>query len=284
MNIVTVTWYDDLRQIILQAESMERFLTTPVVHYVVINNYHPNMKRWDQILTPYYNRHTLKLIKPPADVLVKGHSYLNQQTLKFWIGTIINDDYMLLDSKNFWIKETSMHEYQNFKHSAGTWNCDVDNYCTGYVSYAPFVELFCKKYNLKKLQKIPGISTPYIFSKKIIDKAGGFDTVTMWFLDLYKTKNMTDISEFLFYGHLVPPHEIDEIDQLCHVNYTIWSNEEHPFEILTNYFFENPHIKSISLHWRWLLKHKSDIDTINNWLSSIGLTTKLKTSHSNRWI
>ena len=81
----------------------------------------------------------------------------------------------------------------------------------------------------------------------------------------------------------LPPFISDD-NWMHEMEYSDIADEIESEDDLEKIIFENPHIKSISLHWRWLLKHKSDIDTINNWLSSIGLTTKLKTSHSNRWI
>ena len=61
MNLVTVTYYVDLRQMLIQAESINQHITG-ITHWVVVNSRFNNMDRWYKLLSPYYTKNKLKLI------------------------------------------------------------------------------------------------------------------------------------------------------------------------------------------------------------------------------
>ena len=103
MDLVTVTCDLDFNQMLLQAESISKFLK-PCTHWVVINDQHIDKEKWESALTPYYHNHTLKLFTPNWNSIPSDFGWAKQQAYKFVVSKYVNDDYLLLDSKNFFIK------------------------------------------------------------------------------------------------------------------------------------------------------------------------------------
>ena len=61
MYLATVTCNRDFQQMLLQAESIQRFLN-PCKHVIIINESYPDLDFWNRWLKPYYTNHELVIM------------------------------------------------------------------------------------------------------------------------------------------------------------------------------------------------------------------------------
>jgi len=114
-NLVTVTCNRDFHNMILQAESIQKFVE-PCTHWIVINEFdNLDIDKWDNTLKPYYTSHQYKILTP-NDFEIKSLTHgewHSQQFFKIAIANIINEDYLILDTKCFFIKPVSLDEWDS---------------------------------------------------------------------------------------------------------------------------------------------------------------------------
>jgi hypothetical protein len=113
MELVTVTCDRDFNQMVLQSHSINRFVISgmPIVHWVIIESSNKSMQEWKDVLSPFYQRHNLKLILGSSLIKVdeKIYGYFRQQMLKLLIANLVDDDtYLVLDSKNVFVRHCSL--------------------------------------------------------------------------------------------------------------------------------------------------------------------------------
>jgi len=122
MHLVTVTCNKDLNDMLLQAESIRKFLE-PCTHWVIVNDYSIDKKQWIESLQPYYTKHKLKILFPNYWATTLD-GYAKQNLYKLLISNLLDDDYIILDSKNFFIKKcnTELDEINHFISSIGLEN------------------------------------------------------------------------------------------------------------------------------------------------------------------
>lgn len=122
MHLATLTCNRDIRQTILQAESIQKFVS-PCTHWVIVNQYKitkSNKQRWQEYLQPYYTNHKLELVFPddlnfyklPYAKSRNGTTYFNGWKYQFTIANVIQDDYMCLTPKNLFIKSVELEKYR----------------------------------------------------------------------------------------------------------------------------------------------------------------------------
>jgi hypothetical protein len=110
MDLVTVTFSNDLALMKLQANSIDRFIAQPCVHWVVIEDDVFSMEKWASELSPYYTRHTLKLLK--NDLVLDRIGWIRQQVLKLTIADKIDAEfYLILDSKVFFVRPVDLDTF-----------------------------------------------------------------------------------------------------------------------------------------------------------------------------
>lgn len=114
-DIVTVVWLGDLNQVRMQAHSIDLFITDPITHWVIVQD-RSDCDLWIKELSKFYTRHELKVIPtllPDSEYdRPDRHGYRNQMLLKLMASTLIsNERYLVLDSKNFFIKQQSMNNW-----------------------------------------------------------------------------------------------------------------------------------------------------------------------------
>ena len=112
MDLVTVTCNRDFQHMLLQAESIQKFLE-PCHHWIVINEYEDlDIKKWQNVLSKFYTKHTYKILTPD-DFSMDATAYryrkwYGQQYFKLAISKFINKDYLILDTKSFFIRPDSL--------------------------------------------------------------------------------------------------------------------------------------------------------------------------------
>lgn len=115
MDLVTVTCNRDFQYMILQAESIQKFLE-PCKHWIIVNEYEDlDIDAWVKELDKYYTNHQYKIITP-NDFKINSLPYTKwhaQQYYKLAISTLIDTDYLILDTKNFFIRHCDLNQWDN---------------------------------------------------------------------------------------------------------------------------------------------------------------------------
>lgn len=214
MNLLTITCNRDKQQIILQAESIDKFVTNPITHYVIVNEEQCDLTEWYFELKPFYTKHRIVLLNKLKDsdygagiIGDSGDSlgWHSQQVQKLLFAYYLKEDYLITDSKNFFIKPIDLSIY------------NIDEYTAAPVApisklgiWAVTAKLYADFFNRKLLTHYPPINTPFKINHKFITESNS----TLFTKDtlpeaLYYTTTVEKIahnnpSEFLFYSYLIP--------------------------------------------------------------------------------
>jgi len=266
MDIVTVTCQRDLSQMLLQAESIQKFVD-PCRHWVIINDDLPDEDFWREQLTPFYTNHELILIK--ADVVrYPFHGYVRQQIYKFLICKNTSDKYLILDSKNFFIKPCSTQEWVDVK------GCGMpENFFNNTSIWKDLFSSYNKYLSFNASQTQIAIQTPYVFDATLLkNKIRNFDVFIEWFAN-----GNSMHSEFLFYSMLLEKYTGHKASRPRIKKSQILFPEA---KVDVSSFLEtvksNPSIKIFGFH-RTFLENQSALDKtyINEWIASLGLNQRL---------
>jgi hypothetical protein len=92
MELVTVVYSKEKELMELQAYTIDRYVTEPCIHWVIIEDPAKSRKYWYDLLSPYYTRHELRLITDTSDIdnWPKRVGWIRQQVLKLSIANQIN--------------------------------------------------------------------------------------------------------------------------------------------------------------------------------------------------
>lgn len=261
MDLVTVTCDLDFNQMLLQAESISKFLK-PCTHWVIINDQNIDKEKWEVALRPYYHNHTLKLLTPNWNNIPSDYGWAKQQAYKFIISKYLDNDYLLLDSKNFFIKSTDINEWHDIQ------GCGIsEDLLSKGDKWMPTVQAYATKLNVAPSSTITCMQTPYVFKIAEIKKLGNIDLFAEWFLNQPVVP-----SEFIFYSHLIN-YKTDAHPKYKHV--TLWPRYGEVTKKQLDNLNCNQDIKVIGLHRRYLEKlNFEQLNIINCWLNELGLENK----------
>lgn len=124
MYLATVTCYRDFPQLLLQAESIQKFVE-PCKHVIVINQDNADVDFYYRWLKPYYTNHELVIIpkidyfypvkglKSSLELIGTSVEWRIQQLQKLLLAYEFDDNYVLLDSKNFFVKPININYWDN---------------------------------------------------------------------------------------------------------------------------------------------------------------------------
>lgn len=282
MYLATVTCNRDFQQMLLQAESIQRFLS-PCKHVIIINESQPDLEFWNRWLKPYYTNHELVIIPRieysyPSSVLGSRDRYgeidstssgwRSQQLQKMLLAYEYEDDYLLLDSKNFFIKPTELSEWDISIGSGSFLRFGADHHFCG--TFKKYSELF-----EKDIEYYTGPYTPFkvkrepLVSKCKISELG---------YKLFYTEHHTiPASEGIFYSFLAE----DEINQRVGIPFvkslTVWGPDKTNFYKKLFEMLMDPEIKVAALHREILsTMNLQDTKILDFWLNSkLGFTNKI---------
>ena len=197
MDLVTVTCALDLPAVILQAHSIDQFVTNPVTHWIILEDDVLPSEQWQQDLAPFYTRHNLKLINNIA-LTQDLPGWQRQQILKFMIAEHITvHDYLILDSKNFFIKSTNLDQWPIAE------GChDVTDTPPGCL-FHPWMEYLTHNYNLPVYKHHWNSITPYRVKTETVKHI-----LKLNLPEMFKNSPSTWISEFLLYSRFVNQQNI----------------------------------------------------------------------------
>ena len=263
MDLLTVTCQQDKIQMLLQAESVQKFLK-PCKHWVIINDPSVCLEQWHELLSPYYENHQLILIDSStikSDFKSEKGGWSRQQYFKFAAFDLIDDDYLILDSKNFFIKPTDINE----------WNTVIGNGTIAdfksNASWEETIVAYANHLNIPVIFNQLSIVTPFVFQKKVLDSIENYREFLNWFV----SQNVIE-SEFLYYSMLLRKQDI--FPQTSQQPKFHLLTQTYGFEIfeLCKLFFDKDHIKVAGIHRSMLNKFNNDEQqSFDKWLKSKGL-------------
>jgi len=282
MYLATVTCNRDFQQMLLQAESIQRFLN-PCKHVIIINESVPDIDFWYRWLKPYYTNHELVII-PRIDYAYPSGSigtrtnygeidavssgWRSQQLQKMLLAYKYEDDYLLLDSKNFFIKPTDLSEWDISIGSGSFIRFGADiHFCGTFKKYSELFE--------KDIEYYTGPFTPFKIKREpLVSKC---KISELGYKLFYPEHYSVPASEGIFYSFLVE----DEINQLVDIPFvkslTVWGDDKADLHKKLFEMLMEPEIKVVGIHREILstISHK-DVKIIDFWLNSkLGFTNKI---------
>lgn len=280
MYLATVTCNRDFQQMLLQAESIQRFLN-PCKHVIIINESNPDIDFWRRWLEPYYTKHEL-IIRPRieyaypcssmgtrdryGEVDATSNGWRTQQIQKMLLAYEYDDDYLLLDSKNFFIKPADLSEW-DIAIGSGTY-CGFGAIHSFVGTYKKYTELFGRD-----IDYYTGPFTPFKVKREpLISKC---TKAELGYKLFYPENFGVPASEGIFYSFLVE----DEINMYAGTPFikskTVWIDEHITLPKTLFDTTNNPEIKVMALHREILSKiNSTELKLIELWLngkSHVGL-------------
>lgn len=264
MDLVTVTCFDDRHQMLLQAESIQKFLE-PCTHWVIVNDPEIDQSFWETLLSPFYKKHELKLVFPNWNTFPHGTGHDKQQCYKFWISKFIDTNYLLLDSKNFFVKPSKLDEWAGVLGS-GKWQIFED---TLFHRWNPTFERYRSKLGINKITTQLAVQTPFLVDKDILNCFGNLDEFLLWF------NSQEDIphSEFLYYSLIAEKNGFFENKPISNINiyFTLWKHESPNITQFTEIIDNTPTIKVVGLNKLYLSKLDAEnLTKLREWLHLTG--------------
>lgn len=285
LPIITVTYKRDKWAVALQCNSIERFVTTPITHYIIIQD-NSDYDEWYCLLSQIYKKHNLVLLnkQKAPELFMKPRyendiSFLNiqgyyeQQYIKLLTPCIINHSKSLsLDSKNLFIKETNLQEFLNEEggeHLIETNNLlAIKHPCI--FRYSDWFNYIDSKLGTSRPEILYFAGTPFVFLTKNIQKILSKVDINQFFLDAIDKSIM--ISEYHLYNYFVTQNFTSK-------KWSIGFNGFNPTDL--NKILLDKNILFIFTLYRDSVKNKLRKIIIQNFLIKLGLDKKLVLSATN---
>ena len=304
MDIVTVTCNRDIRQTLIQAESIQKFVS-PCRHWVIVNQWQiteSHKQRWRNYLKPFYTKHKLVLYFPedltkPNKVYEYAHrhsEYWGGFKYQFLIAPEIQDDYLVLNAKNFFIKPSNIEDFRNIVGSS----CVDWDYHRGVSRYPNEIKWHEGVAEIEKYFGDPApelllsSQTPAVVNYKLLtEKIKDFDKLNAWYDEMIEkcAFHGLKLSDWHFYSFVVRDLINKKINDniFYRVNWPAFYKDDFHNNFREWKEFQNhPKIKMTMFHKLWLSQCSDfEIDLLNIYLRDLGLKTpiarvNLKTIHN----
>lgn len=291
-DLVTVTYNRERGQMRLQAASIQRFLR-PCRHWVIINEPNADLNIWRRYLEPYYTEHELVLVS--LEDLSLGTEYpgrLRQQACKLLISKRIQQDYLCLDTKNFFVKPAGLIEWNRYM---GNGKLEfVDEPPQDWALYQPYqmgqnlifrdtIRDYSLKLNVPEPRFYLQPSTPFRIdwarARNMLDPSDPVGTLTK----NLQGETIEHPSEFIFYSL----HMMDLIEPGTNIilNYELvkfltlwyfdWATESAKIKNLSD-LIDTTNIKVFGIHSKLLDQcGPYEISCINQWLKRLNINYEL---------
>lgn len=270
MKLVTVTCDMDERLMLRQAESINLFMS-PCEHLVIIEDDNFDSTKWYKTLAKFYNNHKLT-IKTYNRRKEYGKGWDRQQVFKLLAAQDCEDKYVVLDSKDFFVKKTNIDEFRTYQGS---------NQIIDYNSDSPFLAasaVYAKFFNTELLNAAYPPITPFVIDptylkqhkltlKQLVSSFGKLNDGRI--TGFYK-------SEFAFYNYLIPKDCFSDFVKHPIKCKRIWDAPAHLCEDMVNEITNDPDFKLASIHRKLIQSFDVERKTIfNKWIKSLGIKTTI---------
>ena len=263
MDLVTVTWSTDLYLQKLQAYSINKYVEGTCIHWVIIEDDIVPVHTWLRELEPFYKRHVLKIIHH-SELTTDNTSigWVRQQILKFKIVNYIQSSgYIILDSKNFFIKSVNLNSWPiDEGNGAPHFSQETDN-----GKWKTWINHVHNKTSLTVPDEFWAPETPFVIKTEIANKMLRLFSIE----DLFD--NAYDPSEFILYRFL--SHENKQ--RHYRVAYSCWPGTVFPTLEKLNEEFNNEHIRVFSLHKAFIKENIKDFNLICYWMIEKGFDNQV---------
>lgn len=263
MKLLTIACYRDIPQLLMLAESIHLFLDT-CTHYIVINEDNPNIDKWRELLSRYYSRHQLKFLTyDTSSYIPKWPSGMDHvgwhrhAILKILAFKDIQDDYLALDSKHLFIKNTNLKDFEDYVG------------CNMFSHYTTLEEKRLPTFNYYKEifgfypEYICNDEMPFLFKKEVLNTIKNIDETAQWLADI-----PVMILEPTYYSFLIAD-KLKNIKSREYKHFGFWKSDNEFFEFESN-------VQIIAFHRLYLKKIDDSIKLeINRFLSSLGFKNLL---------
>lgn len=264
---------------LLQAESIQKFVE-PCRHVVIINEDNPDLEFYHKWLDPYYTKHELVLMgripySYPYPIFDKIHNdpsvigWRIQQLQKLLLAYEFEEDYLIMDTKNFFIKPTSIDIWSN---TIGSAKLHAENSVGFFIkSCRAYAKVF--GYEMPRYL-IP--ATPFkINSKNITSKCRKSE---LGYLLFYPEFNSAAASEGVFYSFFVDADELKNAENGDYNNnYTFWTKGQEAFDYVLEKVIPQGQYVMMAIHReRLATMNKQELTYVNNWIDTVlGLETRI---------
>lgn len=224
--ILTVSYSEDLPHLLLQTNSIEKFLIQPTKHYVYIQDDVINIQNWQNLLQPLYKRNQLILLHDKYH-LDTNNGYYHQQYLKLKVASELNyEKLLILDSKNGFYKPIDLGFWFDTVEGGGGIKF---NFASG-VDWLNHYGSFISNLEIEIGINCPNLvhpTTPFVFRKETLNRMNNFLNLEFFFANNLKKSfadNSFQLSEFILYQFFMR----DEYSQLIIPSemYTIYRNNK----------------------------------------------------------
>lgn len=268
MNLVTVTCERDHRILLLQAKSIQKFVEK-CTHWIIINDQNPYSIDWQSLLSPYYDneRHILKIIYHDPKYWKLAHNgWIIQQILKLEAINFVQDDYLLLDSKNFFVVTTDLATWKN--DGCGVLVSEQIN-SEVYEAWGITNQLYAGRLGMPILKIYYATETPFFIKKEIVIDAITHTNFAEWFI---KDSNFKPgPSEFLYYSYFLTKN--NHQFKWSRRHHCLWPDPNHLYHV-NKWFKESDFnlMEICGIHRVWI--ERANLETkqkVVNWLNDLGI-------------
>lgn len=250
---------------LLQAESIKKYLE-PCEHIVIVEDDNFNSDYWINLLSPYYNNHKLNL-KSYNHFKIKGNGWLKQQCYKLLASIDCQDDYLILDSKDFFIRNVSLEEwkYQKGSNLIKSITFDKKTIMNSFASHD-----YACYFNTQMLYDVYASVTPFVININNINIDNILKDV-LWFNNNSLTTDYFP-SEFLFYSYMARK-DIEQFKQIDLFSDKLWDCKDlDNFDNFKQNIAHNDNFKVFGVRRSLAQCNSKNKNELLNWILSLGLT------------
>jgi hypothetical protein len=285
MDLVTVTCLKEQAQMVLQAESIQKFVE-PCTHWVIINEpILPDFKYWHSLLDQYYTKHTLKLISfhddPSHDNYHQAGGYYSQQIFKLLVAKYIKEKYIVIDTKNIFIKSTNINDYNNCLGGHGSY---IDYHAYN-LTYQPLsnindctIRTYCKKLKIPASYVHLNCFAPFIIDARVINSVKDLDGLMHWFSSIPVKYNLPRkapvyMCEYLLFSVIANKFNYSTVESNPLRSAYLWQHSKFSKETIDEFTTDN----LIGFHYTWIANSTDEeLRFANEWLATLGFKNTLK--------
>ena len=274
MDLVTVTCTRDFEQMILQAHSIDVFLTRPCRHWVFVEDQTTELDTWRQALSPWYKKHKLELL-PARNYDIPGINtgWDRQQLIKMEAAKFVRTkSYLVLDSKNFFVKPTNLYNWPVSEGNNLIYDIKRDQ------PFITWLTMFCKDHELSFSSTACEPVTPFRLDTNTVLKLLDLDIAKIF------SNPEGGVSEFVLYS-IYTQSQGRQLPEGPTANVTIYdqkillSDDSAIFEDMYSW----PLVCQLGLHRKSLENLPKHPRVFCQWLASKGLELSVINNVMQRW-
>jgi hypothetical protein len=268
-HLVTVTCLRDLAQVKTLSKSIQLYASVPCTHWVFVNEPDPDRQLWLSELEPFHDKHALNLIFTCDHTRYQIDPWISQQIWKIRAVEWVQDDYIIFDSKNFFVRETDFIDWHYGSNYISIYD---DTNSNDY--WKTTLDYYSQVLGKEKLTQSFTVETPFTVRYDVVKAVR--DRIIEDSTFLYTKLPDPGCSEFLLYsffhrdlGYQFVANNKSEI---------LWPGEDTDFKVLRFlYKVVNPHILVSGIHRTWIDRASpKSKKMVSDWLMRLQLYDEMK--------